>query len=397
MYVQIPYSSLQFVREAGGFRAAYTITINLVDAKGNLTAAKEWSESISASQFEETSGRAYEVSLRSFYLPPGKYTLRIKITDDHSQKWVKKEKPIHLTDFAQYKLSVSSIMLINKMTEEKGIKTIVPNISNEVGSLGNQFSIFFEIYNHTGSDTLQLHCRTFGFNFTPPPLADPNLTRRSITDSLVISRDSVFASHDTVIQCFLGFDRPQRSHCDLTLRVSTANDSIKPTARKDSAKENYLAAGGRSFVSRPLGFPPLLTIDQKIEALVYIASEEEYRSLKSAETAKEKEERLSQFWEKHRDRGEYYARVEYANRYFTCNAEGWRTPMGAVYILLGPPVSVECFEPRIETWFYDYAESQGLRFRFTVGQELEGGDPCCRSVTGLLPEMVSALRAKWVR
>lgn len=395
MYVQIPYSSLQFVREAGGFRAAYTITINLVDAKGNLTAAKEWSESISAAQFEETSGRAYKLSLRSFYLPPGKYTLRVKVTDDHSQKWAKKEKQIRLMDFAQYKLSLSSIMLINKMTEEKGIRTIVPNISNEVGSLGNQFSIFFEIYNHTGADTLQLHCRTFGFNFTPPPLADPNLMRRSIADSLVISRDSVFASRDTVIQCFLGFDRPQRSHCDLMVGINAANRSSMTPTTKDSA--NFVATSGKSFVSRPLGFPSLLTIDQKIDPLVYIASEEEFNSLKSAETAKEKEERLSHFWEKHRDREEYYARVEYANRYYTCNAEGWRTPMGAVYILLGPPVSVECFEPRTETWFYDYAESQGLRFRFTVGQELEGGDPCYRSVTGLLPEMVSALRAKWVR
>jgi len=397
VYIQIPYAALQFTKEAADFVAAYTITINVLDTKDSLVAAKEWSERISVPQFEETTSRIFKLNLKSFYLPPGKYRVRIKVTDDHSQKWVRREKSIRVTDFARYKLSLSSIMLVSKVMEEKGVRTIVPNVSNEIGSLANQFSVFFEIYNFTGVSTLLLSSKMLGFNFNPSPFADPNQTRRSITDSLVVSRDSIIVANDTVIQCFLRFDRPQRSHCDLTLRISTANGSTRLTTRKDSTKENFVAAGGKSFVSRPLGFPSLLTIDQKIEPLVYIATEEEFRFLKSAKTTREKEERLRQFWEKHRDREEYYARVEYANKYFTCNAEGWRTPMGAVYILLGPPVSVQCFEPGTETWFYDYAEYRGLWFRFTVGEELEGGNPCYRSVAGLYPEQVPALKDIWRR
>jgi hypothetical protein len=51
---------------------------------------------------------------------------------------------------------------------------------------------------------------------------------------------------------------------------------------------------------------------------------------------------------------EYYKRVEYANELFTCNVDGWKTPMGMVFIVLGEPSYMECSpgSVRVETWSY---------------------------------------------
>jgi GWxTD domain-containing protein len=44
---------------------------------------------------------------------------------------------------------------------------------------------------------------------------------------------------------------------------------------------------------------------------------------------------------------EYFKRVEYANERFTSTIEGWRTPMGMIYIICGEPYQV--FQ---NSWFY---------------------------------------------
>jgi GWxTD domain-containing protein len=389
VYVQIPYTSLRFSKIEEGLRAQFVSSITILTTKDSAVVSREYTETISAERYEETVGKGYKLSLKSFDLPPGRYRVSVKVVDQNSQRFARKWKAIRVMDYSRYKLSLSSIMLVNKVTEDKGVKTIVPNISSEIGSLGDKFSVFFEIYNSTGSDSLNLNSRMLGFNFTPSPFIEVGHSSRFITDSLRISRDSIVVKNDTIIQCFLNFDRPQRTHCDLVLRVNAM--------KKDQPAEGFVASSGISFVSRPLAFPYLLDLDQKIDPLVYIASDEEFKAIKSAKDTKEKAERFWQFWQKHSDMDEYYSRVEYANKYFTCNAEGWRTPMGAVYILLGPPVSVECYEPRTETWFYGYSEYRGISFRFTVGEESEGGNPCYRSLAGLSQDQLYALRNRWIK
>ncbi|CUS97606.1 GWxTD domain-containing protein [Candidatus Kryptonium thompsonii] len=54
---------------------------------------------------------------------------------------------------------------------------------------------------------------------------------------------------------------------------------------------------------------------------------------------------------------EYYSRVKYANEHFGHYLEGWKTDMGMVYIIFGPPSSVDRHPFDInakpyEIWYY---------------------------------------------
>ena len=49
----------------------------------------------------------------------------------------------------------------------------------------------------------------------------------------------------------------------------------------------------------------------------------------------------------------YYTRVEQANKQFSNFKEGWKTDMGMVFILFGPPLQVENTLD-LSIWFYSY-------------------------------------------
>ena len=120
-------------------------------------------------------------------------------------------------------------------------------------------------------------------------------------------------------------------------------------------------------------------LNDAIEQLKYIASRKEYKKLKKSDNSK-KFEVFKQFW-KRRDptpgtevneaMDEHYARVEYANQNFSVmQRKGWRTDMGMVYIILGPPDDIERNHYPIdsrpwERWYYYRINRSFLYFDYS--------------------------------
>jgi hypothetical protein len=70
----------------------------------------------------------------------------------------------------------------------------------------------------------------------------------------------------------------------------------------------------------------------------------------------------------------YYARVDYANKHFTRYREGWRTDMGLVFILLGPPSTVERFPFQIDEKPEEVWQYYDLNYQFVFRDENGFGD-----------------------
>jgi GWxTD domain-containing protein len=75
----------------------------------------------------------------------------------------------------------------------------------------------------------------------------------------------------------------------------------------------------------------------------------------------------------------HMARMNYANERFSVGfqkrSDGWRTDMGRIYIVYGPPDNVERYpftneRPAAEIWFYDHLTGQGQVYCLFVD---EGG------------------------
>jgi len=118
------------------------------------------------------------------------------------------------------------------------------------------------------------------------------------------------------------------------------------------------------------------------EEVVYIITPKERDVFLQLETDREREAFINAFW-KQRDpepltpenefKVEHYRRIAYANQYFGREGPGagWRSAMGRIYILLGPPDQVEKFENDSEMypvvlWFYQGKTELGLPNSFYV-------------------------------
>ena len=103
-------------------------------------------------------------------------------------------------------------------------------------------------------------------------------------------------------------------------------------------------------------FPKVLSHAQMIAATRFIMSKDEYQKMINA---KDKQAAIDNFWLTlggGEDRAKelikrYYNRVQDANTFFTSNIEGWKTDMGMIYIVFGPP-NKTYKTMQMETWTY---------------------------------------------
>jgi GWxTD domain-containing protein len=86
-----------------------------------------------------------------------------------------------------------------------------------------------------------------------------------------------------------------------------------------------------------------------LEALRYVATDQEIREMDRLRTPEERTAYWEEFWRRRdpspetRDneaRDEFYKRVQYANQHFGAGLPGWKTDMGHVYIRFGQPDEV---------------------------------------------------------
>jgi GWxTD domain-containing protein len=126
---------------------------------------------------------------------------------------------------------------------------------------------------------------------------------------------------------------------------------------------------GRSFLVRPGGHPRITHLGPMIEALGYIATEEELERIKSAGDAVARKGEFDAFWGRivgdplvaSRALERFFGRVEEANLRFSAFKEGWKTDRGMVYIVMGPPLYSEDSVDQLR-WYYSYDERNAGRF-----------------------------------
>ena len=133
------------------------------------------------------------------------------------------------------------------------------------------------------------------------------------------------------------------------------------TVRRDSA-----AALGVTMLRMPPYFPDSRQLPELVEAMFYLTSEPEKKSIINAKNLKQN---FDSFWMNTYDTQSkaraairrYYTWVRNANRLFTDFKPGWKTDRGMMYIVFGAPDEVYR-TGNSEEWYYD----DGKAFEFTV-------------------------------
>ncbi len=329
VYVQLPYEELRFVASGSSFTATYEILVDVLDSDDATVFEKSWDEEVKVDDFGETqSKQAYSLTRRSFPLRAGSYKMHVRVQDEETRKEFTKKFDFTIPNYAHKALSMSDIMLLNRITKNGENNSIVPNVSGNLDEMQNGFNFFFEIYSHTYADSVELTYHVLDGK-------DHDVYSQKEISRLTGERTQVIARMDSS-----NFPVGQYS---LVIDAQTIVNARNSEAVKAKSR--------RWFFASWRDFPQTIEdIDLAIRQLRYIARDNEYDSLTSAKTLAEKQALFRRFWERRNPSPgskhnlkmqEYYRRVQYANDHFSHYLKGWRTDMGMVYIMLGPPDNVD--------------------------------------------------------
>lgn len=356
VFIQVPYSEIQFIKNASGFESKYNLTISVYDEKKeNILVEKTWSEKITAKDFDQTiSKNNYNLSLRSFNLLPGKYLLRTAFEDVDSRKEFVVENEVKIRKL-ETELAVSDIMLISKQTVVEGSSKIIPNVSRNVAAKKDGIPYFFEIYSSEP--------REVKIEYSVVDNDKEKVYREELTKQIDSGRTQIF---NTIKNVDLGLG------------------NYLLTAEIKDVKSDYGASTGKYFVSRWVGVPTSIRdLDKAIAQMIYIASSSEMDSIKNAATSEEKIRKYLEYWKKkdpdpqteeNQVFDEYYRRVAFANENFSHYVEGWRTDRGMVYIILGAPNNIDRHPFEYDSKPYEVWEYYELNKSFVFLDETGFGD-----------------------
>jgi len=343
MYISMQVSNdvLQFLKIDNGFEAEYEFSVVILNKEGDQVEGKSFRRKALVQKYEETnSNQIYQYQHLQFDLNPGKYQVILALTDRDTKKTSRRKEKVELRDFRKKDLAVSDVLFVErKNLNALSLPELSPQIKESISDTTKQMFAYFELYSPKTFDAYQL---TYSIlNFRKKHLLD-----QSVRISKTGWRTKVFLPID-----IHGLSMA-RYHLLLNVKGGEKRQKID-----------------RIFQVRNFRVPMAITnLDDAIDQLQYIANRKELKRLRDAPKDK-KRQYFEAFW-KAKDptpgtptnelMDEYYRRVDFANRHFSGFREGWRTDMGMVYILFGPPNDVErqpfnvVANPYYETEIYAY-------------------------------------------
>ena len=302
------YDELQFIRfKKKKFRADYEVTVTLQDSTDNEVASKQWTGFVVAQNFDQTNSTFLSHSTEGFLdVPPGRYRFKVGLKDVETRRVGYLEGEIGLRSFSG-ELMFSDVVFQDSVLVAAG----------EADSSQSQLYAYFEIYNAPESDSLEIEFQ-------------------------ILDSENDVKQGGTLYTKSQG--RVTRQSIKIDARgISDGQHRIRLTARTSS---DSLQVEQPIACDCPEPTPFEGDLEAAIEVLQYIAKKDELKQLKAAADEETRLKLFNAFWQKRdptpgtRDneyKQEFYRRVSFANQKFQVGKPGWRSDMGRVFIMLGPP------------------------------------------------------------
>ena len=336
-FVEIPFSSLQFIKRNSDFIASYNASVMLNDSKEKQLYKKVWSDSIVVGDYIHTQSK-----LRSrkhyinFNIAKGKYNVTSELYDNDTRKKGSKKKNINFTKQKKTP-SLMEPIIITKLKGDWGFGV------DEFPILGKKI---------TNIDN--------GLNILASGFVDDN--PYSIEAKILLGDEKIvlpIIENQTENGFFVHIIKLQKDYLrSLNTKIILELKQLK-TVKKIEKNITIFKPGISGYVNN---------IESSFRQMKYILTSSERKNAKGKK-GKDLESLFLEYWEK-RDptpgtslnelMEEYYIRVNYVNEYFNMSwKEGWETDFGMIYILFGPPDEIQrsnlnsSSTSNYQVWYYN--------------------------------------------
>ncbi|MCH8568067.1 MAG: GWxTD domain-containing protein [Balneolales bacterium] len=307
-----------------------------------------------------------------FKISPGSYSIEAQITDVASNKTHTRTISIDLPDLDDGSGLITSIAMLGWVPELAEPLTIG---TYDVQGNADSLSFRYFLSRSAGDEPIYAHMRLQKIESDQSPavpmyfrgLTSGNIRVRGINYGRTTVLESQSRRFDTEFGAIeVEFSIP-------TPDIGSYRFEVFTTSGSEANTSNAIIFRARDFGVRTRFFPEIASAREMAEPLVYLMNNSEYSRLMEIEDEDELRMAVDRFWVENIGNANearevmtlYYERVVEANKQFSSFKAGWKTDMGMMYILFGPPWYVENFGRNIQ-WVYGFDRTDRFRvFNFS--------------------------------
>ncbi len=344
VYGLIPYQSLQFLKNNETFIAGYETSISIRDKDGNQLDRKTFQSEVKVDNYINTVDRSSrEVVMADFLVKDQEYTIVGELIDQDTRTKGVVKKKIDLQGLLK-EICIYPPFIIGEYPGNWGFENNeIPVTTRDINHKIKEFPLFISGKIKPGEFTVSIAAK----NANEEIFWDKNIE--------LTSDNNIFSERIII-------DKKPEENLSMEVSVTLTQNKISDT-KEISLR---IRKPGLSFF--------INNVDEALDQMRYIVTDKEYKLLKKSKR-KEREKLFYQFWDE-RDptpgtianelMDQYYYRVKYSNEKFASFLPGWKTDMGMIYILFGPPDDMQrSFAQNqrntYETWFY-YSINRNFTF-----------------------------------
>ena len=341
-FVEIPFSSLQFLKRNSDFIASYSASVMLKDSKEKQLLKKVWSDSIVVGEYIYTQSKLRtKKHYINFNVAKGKYEITSELYDNDTRKKGSKKKNLNFTK--------------QKKTPSLMEPIIITSLKGEWGFDSNEFPILGRKITNIDKG---LNIMASGFVDETPYSIKPKILLGDEKILLPIIEDQ------TENGFFVHIIKLEKEYLQSINTKIIFELKQSKSVKKIEKNITIFKPGISGYVKN---------IENSYRQMKYILTNSEKKNARGKK-GKDLENIFLQYWEK-RDptpetslnelMEEYYIRVNYVNEYFNMSwKEGWETDFGMIYILFGPPDEIQRSNVNssntstYQVWYYNRINKQ---------------------------------------
>ncbi len=355
------YSTVDDVR-----KAEVTLEIRILEKDGDFSKDVQRSFSVESAFEGSMINQDVFTHEEDLEVRPGRFTVQVSVLDRSSGKASSRESEAVIPDPERPEISLTTVRLLGK-GEGTPDDPFYPITTYTVSSALDSLKFTFQVTNNDMDDPLEVRSRLLRFdadrsaarpmnynNYSPSTMPYIGVDMRNPEEV-----DATTRRLDQAGSVLIDFKYPLLERGNYRFEVETTDEN---------GNRLYKA---RDFAIKSENYPAVVTPRELAEPLIYLMGRRDHERMMEIEDPDSLKEAIDRFWLSNIGNANqarsvislYYERVEQANKQFTTFKEGWKTDLGMMYILFGPPWYVDRYLNTM-IWSYSYDRTDP-RYNYT--------------------------------
>lgn len=339
--------------------AQITIEIRILEVEGDFTKNVRRDFSVESSYEGTYLSQDVFTHDESIEVVPGTFEVNVTVIDRSSGKASSRKSAAEIPNPDEPEINITTVRLLGKLQGESA-DPFFPITTYTVSSGLDSLKLIFQVTNNDLDAPLEVRSRLLRYRADDQPARPMNFNNYSASTLPYLGVD--MRNPDVVDEIIRRLDQPGSVLIETKYEIlDRGNYRFEVETTGDSGERIYKA---RDFAVKSENYPAIVNMRELAGPLAYLMDRRDYERMMEIQDPDSLKEAIDRFWLSNVGNMSqarsvinlYYDRVEQANKQFTNFKEGWKTDLGMMYILFGPPWYVDRFLNTL-VWSYSYDRS----------------------------------------